>query len=111
MAKLTEWVEVEPQPEAPPRPECPIGPHAHQWVLCIEEGQPSIRLAEGEVCPTWDREGWGPMPVCSVWVGDIDHELVYMAEIPVRIELVVEVCGWETPEYNAHLNIEPREAA
>ncbi len=67
-AKLTEWVDVEPGPEPPPEPECPVGPHAHKWVMGIEEGQATLRLAKGEVCPTWDRDGWGPMPVCEAWL-------------------------------------------
>ena len=66
----------------PPLPKCPTGIKGHRYVFCLEEGQPTITLAEGEVC-IGNR--------CIEDMASFGYEDLYSREIPCTIEF--ETCG------------------
>lgn len=100
MSRLTEWTEVEPT-EATPAPKCPVGMLKHRWELSIEDGQPTLGLAEGEVCVRHDF-GAGEVNVCEedlTGYRSYDPDALVMLPIPVSIAIFVEhqadeVYGW-----------------
>jgi hypothetical protein len=96
MNALVEWETVEPFIGPPCPDNCPEGMFSHTWIFRWDAYDgPTLHTDECPICNRGAQRSGYP------------HEHLVLHDIPVRLEGVTEVYGYETPEYDHFVVMHP----